>query len=463
MSGISSVLSDGQSSMFRLQQAKKTWERDMEAMDAKDATQRLADKAATARQPFALTPKQQQERTSALNAMEEAKRVGGPKAAAEQKLEEVERKIAELKLMMRYSHGNREKLAQLAREAAILAREAGRAAKEYGQGVAAAAEMGLPGGAGTGAAGTEITRTITRTSLTVVQTEMTVEVQVTLSPDAIAKAQSGEGAAAALAQGAAASADSQGRPADDPPAGAADAVEAEAASLADQALGDVSSDGATSDGATSGDAASGGPTPGVQEARNGAGRDDEAANAMPSDLAEAVRAALGGLQPGSGALSTNGKRALLQRMIADNDLKMSRYREADEFGRRVEKVLETVKSVIGEAKVANEADQAEERRKARRESFKAYDKIVEGAQDEVNGLRQAAFGSGLSPQQQLDVLTGTREGDAAAAFASGAASDAAFDRATNPGGITADNSGGGIIAPSADAAGGAATLVNLLA
>ncbi len=438
MSGIFSVQSDSQSSLFRLQQAKKAWERDMEAMDAKDAKQRLTDKATAMQQPFALTPRQQQERSSALTAMEEAKRVGGPKASAEQKLEEVERKIAELKVMMRFSHGNREKLAQLAREAAILAREAGRAAKEYGQGVAAAAEMGLPGGAGAPGAGqaTEIVHTVTRTSLTVVQTEMSVDVTVTLSPDALAKAQEakaqggemvgGEAAgAAALAEDVASMSASQDSSGDGAPAGEADALAAEASGL-------------------EGQAAKAGPGD-----EDGTKPDDAPTDGMPPDVAEAVKAALGGLQPGSGALSSDSRRALMQRMIADNDLKMSRYREADDFGRRVEKVLATVKSVIGEAKVANEADQSEERRKARRESFKAYDKIVEGAQDEVNGLRQAAFGSGISPQEALSILTGADDG-------SGTTTDAGADAGTEAGVEGA--------APPVDAASASGSgVVNLLA
>nr|WP_246500372.1 hypothetical protein [Azospirillum rugosum] len=407
-----------------MQQAKKAWERDMEAMDAKDAKQRLTDKADAVRQPFALTPKQQQERTSALSALEEAKRVGGPKAAAEQKLEEVERKIAELKLMMRYSHGNREKLAQLAREAAILAREAGRAAKQYGEGVAAAAEMGLPGGAG--APGTEIVHTVTRTSLTVVQTEMSVDVTVTLSPDALARAQGamaqgGDAAgAAALARDVASSSANQDSSGDGPPAGETDALAAEASDLEDQAAQ-----------ASLGE-------------EDGAAPNEAPTDGMPPDVAEAVKAALGGIQPGSGALSSDGRRALMQRMIADNDLKMSRYREADAFGQRVEKILATVKSIIGEAKVVNEADLSEERRKARRESFKAYDKIVDGAQDEVNGLRQAAFGSGISPREVLDILTGGDDGNA-----------------TTEGG--AEAGANGAVSPADAASAGGASAVNLLA
>ena len=143
----------------------------------------------------------------------------------------------------------------------------------------------------------------------------------------------------------------------------------------------------------------------------------------------------------------------MQRMIADNDMKMSRYREADEFGRRVEKVLATVKSVIAEAKATNEADQSEERKKARRESFKAYDKIVEGAQDEVNGLRQAAFGTSISAEDFLKSVSDASGQD-------GAGLDGA-------GQIGAEQTGGASAEASAASAGPALaavqTAVNLLA
>lgn len=416
MSGIFSVLSDSQSTMFRLQQAKKAWERDSEAMDYKDAKQRLTDKAQQAQQPFKLTAEQQRNHTAALGALEEAKRVGGPKAAAEQKLEEVERKIAELKMTMRYSHGNREKLAQLAREAAILAREAGRAAKSYGQGVAAAAELGLPGGAGT-SAGAEVVRTVTTTSVTVVQTEMSVNLTVTFRPDAQpneqpsgqpdgqgnpqpdAQASAAAGAAAALAEGSAAMTENASSSSD----GGASQMAADAAALASKATSAATgTDTSTPDGTdeTSPDSSSAAPSDKLKE------------------LAKTVGDALAGLNPsenGSPANSYAGirGRALMQRMIADNDMKMSRYREADEFGRRVEKVLATVKSVIGEAKATNEAEQSEERKKARRESFKAYDKIVEGAQDEVNGLRQAAFGTSITAEDVLKAASDTSGQDGA--------------------------------------------------
>lgn len=371
MNGIYTALSDGQTGMFRLQQAKKQWERDLEAMNAKDANQRLTDKADQARHPFALTPQQQRDHASAMTAMEEAKRIGGPKAAAEQRLAEVERKIQELKLMMRHAQGDREKLAQLAREAAILAREAGKAAKEYGAGMAAAAEMGKPGGTGVGI---EVERTITRTSLTVMRTEMSVDVTVTLSPDAQNATQNAAQAAAEL-----------------------NAPPAESGELEGEAEG-AATDAATEEGM------------------------------LPPELADLVNAALAGLQSNLG--STNGGiggdrgRAMMQRMLTENDMKMSRYKEADAFGQRVEDVLRTAKSIISQAKAANELEQSEERRKARKESFKAYDKILEGAQEEVDDLRKAAFGSSISVEDFLDAVseaTGDGGGADAAAVTAGPA------------------------------------------
>jgi hypothetical protein len=85
---------------------------------------------------------------------------------------------------------------------------------------------------------------------------------------------------------------------------------------------------------------------------------------------------------------------MIQQLMADNAMKMSRYREADTFGQRVEGVLATSKRIIGEAKAANMLDESEKRRRERREGFKADDKMVEAAQKEVNALRMAALGSG---------------------------------------------------------------------
>ncbi|WP_181449482.1 hypothetical protein [Azospirillum thermophilum] len=385
MSGMFGVVADGQSGLFRLQQARKPWEKELEGTTARSQLSRKADRAQAA--GFSLSPDQMRDHAAALTAMEEARRVGGPKAAAEQRLEEVERKIEELKLAMRFAHGDREKLAQLAREAAMLAREAGRAAKDYGTGIANAAEMGLPGGAWAPGS-TEITRTTTTTSLTVRQTEVALSLTVTSgsTPAAGVLAAAGDASADAIPAGAA----------------SADAVSADA----DRAAADAEADAAA---------------------------DGDGAGLLPEDLAELVNGVLSHL--GTGGLSGAGRhdrRALMQQLIADNDMKLSRFREADGFARRVEAVLGTARTVIGEAKAANMLDELEERRKARREAFKGYDKVLEEAQKSVDGLRQAAFGSSLSAEALLAAPGGNDAGGEVAFDGMGAAGSAA-DTGGDPG------------------------------
>lgn len=340
MSGVFSVLSDQRTAMFRLQQAKKPWEQEIQAKDAKG---QLAQKAENARKSYELTPKQQSDHATARAALEEARRVGGPKAAAQERLDRVERRIEELKLAMRYAHGDRQKLTQLAREAALLAREAGKAAKEYATGVANAAEMGLPGGAGASGS-TEITRTTTVTTLTVQQTEVSVSLTVKLGSD-----------------------------------GAPDAA------AAAEAAPDVAVAG-----------------------ESGEVDADQPADGLPPDLARMVDGALSGLRKGDGFASSGAQgdraRALMRSMMTDNDMKMSRFREADGFGRRVEGVLRVAKQVLSEAKAANELDESEKRRKERREGFKADEKMIDGAQKEVNALRQAAFGSKIDTADALSAV-----------------------------------------------------------
>ncbi|WP_247888673.1 hypothetical protein [Azospirillum brasilense] len=457
MNGIFSALSNGQNSLFQLQKAKKDWERALEAMEGKDAKQVLTEKADQAKLPFTMTPEQQKNFTAVVNALEEAKRVGGPKAVAAQRLDEVERKIEELKMMMRHSRGDREKLVQLAREAAILAKQAGRAAKEYGAGVAAAAEMGLPGGAGApSVGGITVERTTTRTSITMVQTEIAVDVTVTIRGDG----EPGEGALAdgappdasmapapsvlatdgAAAEGTTAAADAAAgdEATEDGEARSAEAVAAEAAGLAGQvSVQGVASDGKASseDKASSNDKAATEKTEQEKEkdraeAKADKEAEEQAADGQGSDLERLMSEAAPSLNAAPTAPQGDRIRNYIQRMMADNDLKMSRYREADEFGRRVEAVLATAKSIIAEAKAANELDQAEERRKARRESFKDYDKIVKESQDNVNELRQAAFGSSTTLKDFVEAMTdpngtdggsgepeGSAEGDAITASA----------------------------------------------
>ena len=121
---------------------------------------------------------------------------------------------------------------------------------------------------------------------------------------------------------------------------------------------------------------------------------------LPDDIARLVKDVLSGLGDGglagpasAATAGTGGRSAMIQQLMADNAMKMSRYREADAFGQRVEGVLATSKRIIGEAKAANMLDESEKRRRERREGFKADDKMVDAAQKEVNALRAAAFGS----------------------------------------------------------------------
>ncbi len=336
-----SVVADGQSGLFRLQQAKKPWEKELEAKDAQGQLAQKAERAQALTQPSA---KWQSDNSAARAALEEARRVGGPKEAATARLEQVERKIEQLKLAMRFAQGDAQKLAALAREAALLAREAGRAAKEYGAGIRAAAEMGLPGDSAAATGGTVLSSetTITRstTSLTLQQTELTLTIGVS----------TGEGV-----------------PAQSAAETTADLMAADAAADAESGLA-VPQDGA-----------------------------------LPDDIARLVEDVLSGLGAGGltgagggagGASGTHGP--MIQQMMTDNAMKMSRYREADAFGQRVEGVLATSKRIIGEAKAANMLDESEKRRRERREGFKADDKMVEAAQKEVNALRAAAFGSSES-------------------------------------------------------------------
>lgn len=350
-----SVVADGQAGLFRLQQAKKPWEKDLQAKDAKGQLAQKAERAQALTQPLA---KWQSDHASAKAALEEARRVGGPKEAAAARLEQVERKIEQLKLAMRFAQGDPQKLASLAREAALLAREAGRAAKEYGAGIKAAAEMGLPGDAGAATGGSMLSSetTITRstTSLTLQQTEVTLTIGIS----------TGDGSSAESA---------------------ADLMAADAGAEADSAGAAAGQDGT-----------------------------------LPDDISRLVEDVLSGLggggmagsDPASATMAgTGGRSAMIQQLMADNAMKMSRYREADTFGQRVEGVLATSKRIIGEAKAANMLDESEKRRRERREGFKADDKMVDAAQKEVNALRAAAFGS--SKELAVAGLLGGGDADSA--------------------------------------------------
>ncbi|WP_210211433.1 hypothetical protein [Azospirillum griseum] len=355
--------------MFRMQQAKKPWEKDIVA---KDALGQLADKAAQAARSFQLTPKQQRDHATAQSSLEEARRIGGPKAAAEQKLEQVERKIEDLKRMMRVMRGDPAKLAQLAREAATLAREAGRAAKEYASGVAEAAKMGVSG-VGVTVGSTEITRTTTVTSLTFQQTTLTLSLRVGTG--------GGETTAPDVAN------PSQPAPIVSPTVPASEA----------RSAATLSGGAATSSDAT---------------ATAGEGEDD----GLPPELSRLVHGMLSGLSGRDGLIPSGqraGAHAAMQSLMTDNAQKMSRFKEADGFGRRVEAVVRVAKRALTEARMANELEESDRARKERKEGFKQDEKMIDGAQKEVNALRQAAFGSRVDALSLLAEGTGTAADGAA--------------------------------------------------
>lgn len=417
MGGVFSVLSDAQNGMFRLQQAKKPWEKDI---TAKDSLGQLADKAAQAARSFQLTPKQQRDHATAQSALEEARRIGGPKAAAEQKLEQVERKIEDLKRMMRAMRGDPAKLAQLAREAATLAREAGRAAKEYASGVAEAAKMGVSG-TGTTIGTTEISRTTTVTTLTFQQTTLTLSLRVgggsgeTATPDAANPAQSVPVAASAEAPVAVPTA----------PAAAPTAATAP-------------------------------PTTDPEAKAAGVRKED----GLPPELSRLVDGMLSGLSGRDGLIPSGqraGAHAAMQSLITDNAQKMSRYKEADAFGRRVEAVLRVAKRALTEAKMANELEESDRVRKERKEGFKQDEKMIDAAQKEVNALRQAAFGSRVDASS---LLTDGTKGAADGAAADGVAAESGDGSGVDAG--MADAGAGASVAVPVDA-GASSAAVNLLA
>lgn len=347
MSGIYTVLNDSQAGMFRLKQASR-W------ADPDEKRNSLTDKAKDAALAFSLDPDFARNANAAITAMEEARKIAAPKAMAEQRLQEVEQRMKELRQEARLAaaRGDREKLAQLAREAAQLARKAGKAASEFSVGVSNAAAMGK--GAGTG---TEITTTIRQSQTTVSLTQTETVVQVTLSGDATAAL------AAQVAADPAATA-----PVTAPPMPAA-------------------------------------PGPGGE----GELPDMSPEDMSPEDLAafaEDTLAALGSVLPGA-ASGGMDMRAFAARAAEDNRLGLARWKEADEFGRRVESVLYQAKSVISEAKIANETDEDYDRRRERRKELDDYDKAIGESQEAVNDLRAAAFGTSAAPVTGAEALAAT--------------------------------------------------------
>jgi hypothetical protein len=339
MGGVFSIMSDSKAGMFRLRQAMRPWDDDGKSSS-------LAEKAENNTRGFSLDPEFARGANAAKTAMEEAKRIAGPKSHAEDRLAKAEQRLKEIRQEARLAaaRGDREKLADLAREAAQMARQAGRAAKEYASGVAASAEMGVGGDeartGGAGGATVLLSSTTIQTSTTTVQVRQ-VELSLSLT----------------IRDGAAATSGASGD------AGAAGAG-LPAAELPVAKVGD----------------AGGSPSP------------SSTTDPLQS-LPELVGKGLAESGQAIGGFNGSEGRRLLNAMINDNELKVSRYKEADAFARRVETALGVAKSVIGEAKAANINEPDPRRRGDRRKMLDELDKELEAAHEEVEDLRGAAFGS----------------------------------------------------------------------
>lgn len=407
MSGIFSIMSDKANGMFRLNQAKRAWDEDGKAGN-------LQEKLENGEQAFSLDPDFARGAHAAMTAMEEAKRIAGPKGAAEDRIAQAEKRLKEIRQEARLAaaRGDREKLMALAREAALMARQAGRAAKEYGAGVSAAAVMGVGGdptrtngaGGGTGAmlATSSVSMQVSSTTLQVRQVE--ISVTLTIKGDGKGDAGSTDGAI---------------------PTGESAAPVGDDGWLPDNFTFDGFSNGVGAmDGAiTDGGAADGGAIDGATVsavAPDGRSGDDLlAALGVNSQirldgLAERVGAGLSATGQAIGGFNGPEGKRLLAAMIQDNEMKASRYREADGFARRVETALHDAKTVIGEAKAANRNDPDADRRAERRKELKEMDKEVDAGFEATADLRAAAFGGSADVAALAAAGTGGDAGSAAA-------------------------------------------------
>lgn len=383
MSGIFSILSDGQAGLFRLQQARRAAAggggtstattgntatatapaKTGSASSVTDGTRHLSDLLAKG-SPDSLTDFMRGAAT-ALNAMKQAQQVSQPKARAEEKLQDAERRIKELRNEMRMAaaRGDRAKVMQLAKEAAALAKQVGNAAKEFGRGIAASADMAAGGGVSLPA------QTTTSTSTTVAMSQTTATATLT----------AGTGAEAGAGAEAGGTAEAAAVTAEAPPP-----VPVEAPPVPPAETGTDTGQTTTPQTAP--------PTAPQAEKDKGGG-----------DLATAINAAVaaiggdGGGKKGEKDASATGQETAranpFQAQMDANAQRTARFREADTFARRVEMVLAAVKNVLGEAKASNAYDTDHTRRKNNREELKQYDKAVEEADKAVLELRASAFGT----------------------------------------------------------------------
>jgi len=131
MSSILNILGEGRNALFSLHKTSRA------ELMAQPRT--LADKLEAAGLTIDLSKTAWEGMNIAKAALEEARKIGGPKANAEERMEKAESRIRELRLLARLyaARGDRVKLASLAREAASVARQVGKAASEFSVGMAA--------------------------------------------------------------------------------------------------------------------------------------------------------------------------------------------------------------------------------------------------------------------------------------------------------------------------------------
>jgi hypothetical protein len=334
VSAIHTIVSQGQESLFRLKSGR--------SYGIDRSAESLSDKLNSAGLALKIDPEAQRIASATVAAFEEARRIQNPKAQAEARMERAERRLEEIRREVRFAvaSGDRDKLVQLSREAALAAREAGKAASEYGTGISNAAAMNKGGSSGDENTGNE-----SQTTLTIQQTEVDVSLTVT----------------------------SDGDTATAPPSTAA------------------------------------APPPEAMPPGQDNGIPSESGEEDFRSLIDQASDLLGQVAEGS------EDRPGLSVMFADNDRANARWKEADGFGRRVERLLAQCRAVITEAKRSNDTDMDIARRRARRKALEADDASVSEAQLAVNDLRAAAYGGGTDLAQALaSAVMAATEGASAA-------------------------------------------------
>lgn len=163
MSSVMNIVSDGRGALFSL--------RKLQRPDPFAQPETLRDKLEAAGDKLNNPRSQLAGMNVARTALEEARSIGGPKAAAEERMERAEARVRELRMLARLyaARGDRDKLAMLAREAASIAREVGKAAGDFSIGMSAQTARDEANGG----LSLQSVSTTTTTTLSVASTEAT--------------------------------------------------------------------------------------------------------------------------------------------------------------------------------------------------------------------------------------------------------------------------------------------------